>query len=82
MTTKRCPRCGLVRSVADFPPRKDRSSGVMSRCKFCDAAKAATYRAANLDRERARQREYQRSRYAAAQAQRQQNQPQRVRRRR
>lgn len=38
---KRCPVCGLLKRLEEFPPRRDRKSGprVMSRCHECDAAK-------------------------------------------
>lgn len=62
---KQCPLCGDWKPVADFPPRKDRESGVMSRCHRCDAARAGAYRGDHLEQERERQRLYQRRRHAA-----------------
>jgi hypothetical protein len=39
----RCPCCESVKPSADFPPRKDRASGRMSRCHSCDRQRSAAY---------------------------------------
>lgn len=33
--TKKCSRCGFIKSVEQFPPRKDRASGYQSACRQC-----------------------------------------------
>lgn len=40
---KRCPKCGEVKALADFPPSKKRSQGVKWYCRPCIAK-------ANFDR--------------------------------
>lgn len=46
---RRCAQCGIIKPVDQFPPRKDRSSGRMSRCHECDRKRSAErYAAARL----------------------------------
>lgn len=52
--TKRCSKCGEVKSRSESFSRRARSSdGYQSSCKQCDAAFYAAFRAANPDRTRA-----------------------------
>lgn len=57
---KRCWACGQVKLLRAFPVDRSRPDGRGGRCRVCDRAKAAAYRAADLEQERARQREYKR----------------------
>ena len=63
--TKVCPRCSEAKPLEEFASDATKAGGRKSPCRSCDAARAAAYRAAHLDRERARQRLYQRERWAA-----------------
>jgi 5-methylcytosine-specific restriction endonuclease McrA len=38
-STKRCPKCGLVKPRGEFGRRKDRADGVRSHCRLCDNAR-------------------------------------------
>lgn len=53
--TKRCPRCGEVKSRNDFPRDKYKSDGLASKCTMCDRAQAADYYQRNRDLVLARQ---------------------------
>lgn len=33
---KKCPKCGITKSIDDFPKNKTRKDGLASRCKECD----------------------------------------------
>jgi hypothetical protein len=44
MNTKKCRKCGKIKEVREFSKRKDRKSGVKSRCKICLSAEAMAYR--------------------------------------
>ena len=52
-----CAVCRVTKPVEDFPPRRDRKSGVMSRCHQCDAQRAARYYEANRVQVLARQKQ-------------------------
>jgi hypothetical protein len=43
----RCPVCGEMRPLGDFPKDATKSSGRASRCKPCDNARNRRYYAAN-----------------------------------
>jgi len=47
---KRCPRCGQDKPLSDFYLDRSKASGLRSRCKVCDNAKARAYYEANRAR--------------------------------
>lgn len=64
----RCPRCGLHRPPADFPPAPSRSTGVGPYCRPCkrDHARERRSTPEGLAASRVASREYHRRRAAAA----------------
>lgn len=48
--TRRCPVCELIKPVDEFPPRRDRPDGRMSRCRPCDAERSRARYAAGKRR--------------------------------
>ena len=52
--TKRCCGCGQVLLVAHFSMSRSNRDGLQTRCKGCNAANGAAWRAANVDRHRAK----------------------------
>lgn len=58
LPTKRCLKCGEVKSLSDFYKHKTAKSGYASTCKVCVIARVKAYRDANLEvvRERDRNR--------------------------
>lgn len=51
---RKCARCGVTKPLEDFPPRKDRPVGRMSRCHECDRARSQAYYLANREKVNAR----------------------------
>ncbi|HEX3609334.1 MAG TPA: hypothetical protein VHU14_06670 [Solirubrobacterales bacterium] len=48
--TKRCPRCGLAFTPADFAIDRSKASGDKSHCKDCDRRRFRSYYPANRER--------------------------------
>lgn len=52
METKRCTKCGEIKSVELFSKRKERKSGLRSSCNECQALSTGNWRSKNRDRAR------------------------------
>jgi len=63
--TKRCPKCGNVKSCADFGRAPSRPSGIEVYCRACMSAKGLAYRVAHKERVRANNAAYRLANLAA-----------------
>lgn len=57
-STKRCTKCGEVKSLDEFNRQRGGALGRRSRCRVCQREYYRTWRETNLDRRRAYDREY------------------------
>jgi hypothetical protein len=61
MKTKICLDCKEAKSLEEFPPRKNRKSGVFPYCRICTYKRIKLYREKYPDRWRATRKKYQQS---------------------
>lgn len=57
-TTKRCARCGISKSTANFNKRRSAHDGLQAYCRECQKAKATAYYAADPEGQRQRVADY------------------------
>jgi hypothetical protein len=58
MTTKKCSKCGDVKSVNEFRVDKWNKSGLRSNCRKCDAESAKRYRECNPEKYKESKKKY------------------------
>ena len=57
-TLIRCSICEELKPINEFPRRRDRKSGVYTRCKLCNVKRNRRYAERNLEKERQRAQDY------------------------